>query len=110
MDVEKYAETLKQLYEITHKKERRGFVYLLKSASYYKIGRTINVQKRVSNLSTATPHKIILVSSKEVSDCVILEAFLHSSFDGYRIRNTEWFKLPKEVVESVKILLGLIND
>lgn len=86
-------------------KNRKGFVYLLKTGEFYKIGMTKNVQKRITTLQTATPHKIELLAYKESDNACDDEKTAHKLFKDYRVSG-EWFKLPTELVTALKLDLS----
>lgn len=80
--------------------ENTGFVYLVESNGYYKIGYTQYLPMRISHLRGANPHPVTLIHSVEVYSPQILESALLSKFNRWSHHN-EWFvkKLPvKEVI------------
>lgn len=82
--------------------KKYGFVYLLKTGEFYKIGKTFNIKKRVSSIQTANPNKIELIAYKESGDAFSDEQEVHKLLKDYRVRG-EWFKLPEELVSSLKL-------
>lgn len=97
MDVARDREELKR------KKENRGHIYLVRSESLYKIGRTKNVDKRFRAYSTENPYDTELVAHIEVEDCHSYERGLHEKYKEYRERG-EWFRFPDELLGEVKSL------
>jgi predicted GIY-YIG superfamily endonuclease len=75
------------------------YIYLLKSEEngYYKIGKSVNPDKRVKTLQTGNPEKISLISKVEISNkfCYRVESALHSQY-SYVKKNGEWFNLSLE--------------
>lgn len=75
------------------------YIYLLKSQEngYYKIGKSVNPDKRIKTLQTGNPEKIDLISKVKVSDkfCNRVESALHLQY-SYSNKNGEWFDLSLE--------------
>ena len=79
-------------------KHRLYKTYLLKDKStrLYKIGRAVDVNKRVRSLEVANPNlSIVITIEKDV------EKELHNKYSSKRIKS-EWFKLSKEDVDEIK--------
>lgn len=76
-----------------------GFVYLMHySKDIYKIGMSAKPQNRLSELSTASPHRLSLECTIHSIDMAQLENELHNRFDHKRIR-AEWFRLSPQDVQ-----------
>jgi hypothetical protein len=84
-------------------KEKAGFVYLLHGmgTSFYKIGHTNCLDRRIKQISPKLPFCIELVHSIETDDRYILESFAHKCFEGKRLEG-EWFELEEGDVYQIK--------
>jgi hypothetical protein len=69
-----------------------GYVYLIRSGRYYKIGRSNSVGRRERELAVQLPDKVKLVHSIKSTDPVGIERYWHGRFEDRR-KNGEWFEL-----------------
>jgi hypothetical protein len=79
-----------------------GYVYIIKCAGLYKIGRAVDVQKRIGEMTL--PMKPELVSSVFSLEYGALEKGLHAMFAACR-KHGEWFELVDEQLEQLISLL-----
>jgi len=86
------------------KTDRPGFIYIVKFTDYFKIGKTINMQKRMGEY-TKLPEKPQIIMCEEVDNYSAIEEKLHTIFDSKRVRG-EWFNLSEK---DLKIAKKMIN-
>ena len=77
------------------------YTYLVQSMHMYKIGKTKNIDKRLSKMRTDNPFGITLICASNQVD----EDFLHEKMAEFR-REGEWFELPPEKVMFIKGWMG----
>jgi len=78
--------------------EEGSCVYVMRGigTKYYKIGRTLDVQKRLAGVQSCSPNKIELLIVHYVDDMVHYEISLHEKFQHVRRDGSEWFELSAE--------------
>jgi len=88
--------------------DHKGYVYILKTEDgLYKIGKTIDLDKRVRTLKIQLPYKVELFHSVQTYHFHDFERFLHTTL-GYFRMNGEWFKIPESIAQFLKYATKLI--
>lgn len=79
-----------------------GNVYFVQSGDFVKIGFASDVQKRVAELQTGSPHQLnVLAVLPDVDKSV--EATCHRVFARNHFRG-EWFRLDDDFLEAIAVL------
>lgn len=78
-----------------------GFVYLMKSGKYYKIGRSNDAGRRAYELRIILPEKLEVIHKIKTDDPIGIEEYWHKRFKDKR-KNGEWFDLTRQDIEIFK--------
>lgn len=78
-----------------------GFVYLVRSGKFHKIGRSNDHGRRTYEIGLQLPEKLEVVHTIETDDAVGIERYWHERFRDRR-RNGEWFLLTRADVAAFK--------
>lgn len=78
-----------------------GIVYLLKSGPHYKIGKSVNFEKRLTQIKLQLPHAVEVIHVIHAADHSRAESYWHRRFITRRL-NGEWFELSEAEVAEFK--------
>ncbi len=92
------AEPRQSVQEIS---EDFGYVYLMKSGRFYKIGKSSSVGRRHYELSIQLPEKLSVVHKLITDDPSGIESYWHKRFESKR-KNGEWFELSQQDIKAFK--------
>lgn len=75
---------------------RKQFVYFIQAENgLTKIGKSVEPDKRIQSLKTASPLKLEIIRVIETADMHTLEQYYHKKFAEKRVKR-EWFDLSEE--------------
>jgi len=78
-----------------------GYVYLMKSGHFFKIGCSGNVERRNYDIGIKLPEPVEVLHKIATDDPTGIEAYWHDRYKEKR-RQGEWFDLSKEDVSAFK--------
>jgi len=92
--------------DLKKKEKERQNLYLLECQSFYKIGISKNVNRRVKQINKSIPFKIKVVGyiylGKQARSA---ETYWHDHYKKYRVRG-EWFSIPKNEIPDITLFMG----
>ncbi len=78
-----------------------GFVYLIKSGRFYKVGKSYAVGRREYEIGLQLPERAVTVHVIRTDDPGGIEAYWHKRFEAKR-KNGEWFELDAAAVAAFR--------
>jgi hypothetical protein len=112
LQVDEYWEKLARIESDPINKEKikqpkNGFIYVVKSGGFYKIGRTKN-RKRIKTYITENPNEIEVCLFIESKDCEKTEKILLEKYRPFHYRG-EWFAISEGHLKDIEKFLTLQN-
>ena len=101
IDLYNRREDSKYIEKRSCRKKKSGFVYVILSNNYYKIGQTKNLNTRLNELNRTCPDGIELITSVFSEDVKSLEESFHHRFSSKRV-HSEWFELDDNDIAYIK--------
>ena len=77
-----------------------GYIYVIRCGEYYKIGMTLSLERRITELTMQLPHAPEIVCLIPTNHAGMEERRLHKLFSAQRL-NGEWFSLTPEDIEKI---------
>lgn len=117
LDYDAIMSTVALLDDGNRKAGNAGYVYIALSPALgwrqVKIGRTINIDRRMQDLSrdTGVPEAFHAVYYKRFTDAALAEAVMHTVFDGQRMNERrEFFSVPvQHAIEALDMLSDVLH-
>ena len=106
-ECEKSYERFKSGGAIPQRNTAPGFIYLIRTGQYFKIGKSRTLAARLSQLSTLTPEPTELVHQFSSNDSRRAEQTLHKRYAEVR-RNGEWFSLSAAQVLEITAIKEMV--
>ena len=90
----------------------RGYIYIIRCENFYKIGKTQDIEARLSSFNTGNPFPMTLILCSEVEEVDEVEKELHSMACGNKahIVKGEWYKLCDKVLEQIVRMIIQATD
>jgi len=82
-------------------KRKNGYIYIIKMDNKYKIGRTINIEKRMMGFKCHSIRNYKLILFYYVYNYILVETEIHKLYKNKKIRN-EWFNLNENEIIEIK--------
>lgn len=94
------------LRKLASTKYKEAYIYFLNivGTDKYKIGVSINPQKRVKEISNYIPFELKLLAVNKINDAYEFEQSLLDKYNSNSIRN-EWFEFNIKTVKEIMITL-----
>lgn len=81
-----------KLEKTKSKNKQKGYVYFVSNGKYCKIGRAVDIDKRIESLRSGSSQPLQLITYLESIDYINLETQLHKLFAKYKIYG-EWYDI-----------------
>jgi hypothetical protein len=82
--------------------DKSGYVYLLnlEGTNHFKVGVAIDIQRRLYQLSGASPHPIVVIASYKHSKPYVVEKRIHQALQSFNVRR-EWFQCERHEIDAI---------
>jgi len=104
-----HEQYIKQTNTTIKPQKKLGYIYLIESGGYHKIGVSKNPLKRISQLMTIPPFNAEIIDQVYSDDIYKLEERMHNYFCEQRT-NGEWFDLSDNDVLEIKKWFNFIRS
>lgn len=94
--------------EKSPKQKKSACVYMLECGGRYKIGYSLDVERRVAELDKRPFPVKIMAMSKSTTEAYDIEQYIHSRLEHLRICG-EWYEISPEGAEKVKKYIERIS-
>lgn len=95
------ADSIKKKEDTADQNEKFGYVYLMKSGRFYKIGRSSILEKRKYEIGIKLPQALKSIHEIKTDDPNGVEAYWHNRFEDKR-KQGEWFDLSPSDIKAFK--------
>jgi Meiotically up-regulated gene 113 len=85
-----------------------GYLYIIRTGRYYKIGVTTHPSLRIKEFETNNPLRVEVLLQHYCFYYQWLERCLHKRFETYQVKG-EWFRLKKHQVMEIKDFIAEIE-
>lgn len=88
------------IFKIHLPKDEVGYIYLVKTLGYIKIGITRDPKKRIDSIRNSLPVELSVIKVLPVKDYRVTERELHNKYIHKHVKN-EWFTLDDNDVNDI---------
>ena len=89
------------------REETGGFIYIISDGKGFKVGVSVDPEKRLKTLQTGNRAKLVLEHFEHKNDPYKVEKYLHRTLAKYRT-NGEWFE--QCTLNNIRVALMLCTE
>lgn len=82
--------------------DQGGYIYFVQLGNHVKIGKTKDIERRLSELQTAHHEPLRLVAYEYATQPGKIEALIHREYAKHRAKNGEWFRLSNDIARLIQ--------